>query len=392
MPDGADGADAATGRRRRRRGSRYRTLVATVALSLLAGALIGITAVSAPRPPPPDATDAPDAGAPVDARLSDGSVDGAVTLVTVDDDGAVSIVVLAADPLADLGTVLLVPTRLVTEVPGYGTLDLAEAFAFGGPTTVGVTLDNALQLALDETIVVDTDGWSSLAAWAGGIDVGTGAPLVGDAVVDHLAQRGPTTGELDVLPRVQAVFEGLFDAVAVLPERIDDVADGVDGIEVEDPERLRDILAWLAQARARDRTVTLTLPVLPLGAERDDRYRLDDDRAAAVLDERLAPWRTVDGPGGGVTLQVLNGNGRSGVGQQVAAALTPAGYQVRLTGNADRFTYDRTRIVLHDTDAARLGIARDIQDRLGVGDIERSGTPQSVVDVTIVVGADLPAP
>jgi hypothetical protein len=45
---------------------------------------------------------------------------------------------------------------------------------------------------------------------------------------------------------------------------------------------------------------------------------------------------------------------------------------------------------VYDDSTDQLAVARDIQERLGVGEIERSGTPQSVVDVTIVVGRDFP--
>ncbi len=404
--------------RRIRRRRLRRAAVATVLLAVLSALGVGMTIaltggfgvrsspIPAGEPVPPEGV----ASATVQTAAS------AVVLVTVDDGQAVSLAVLAVDPASELGSIVLMPLRLLSEVPGFGSLDLAEAFAFGGPDTVRVALDNLLLVDLDEVLVLDRVGWASLTARSEGIPVEVGrelpgdgsvigfapgpAVLDGDRVVDYLVLRAESSRELDALPQTQQVLEGLLDQVARAPERFGarasggfdevDVAGG--GLLVGDPARLQELLLELADARARDLVVTLTLPVAPLGAEPDDRYRLDDDRAPTVIEERLGPWSTREGPGAGIALQVLNGAGVPGVGQQVAERVTPGGYQVRLTGNAEHFDHPTTRIVLHDTDPAQVEIGRDLQARLGVGEIERSGTPQSVVDVTVIVGADfLPA-
>jgi polyisoprenyl-teichoic acid--peptidoglycan teichoic acid transferase len=161
-------------------------------------------------------------------------------------------------------------------------------------------------------------------------------------------------------------------------------------IRTADRELAAALLTELADARARERVTTLTLPVSPLGTGRDDLYRVDAARASQLIDERLAASRPTETAGAGRSLQVLNGNGIPGIGQQVAERLQPGGYRILLTGNADRFTHEVTRIVVYDDSAEQLAVARDIQERLGTGEIERSGTPQSVVDVTIVVGRDFP--
>jgi polyisoprenyl-teichoic acid--peptidoglycan teichoic acid transferase len=98
----------------------------------------------------------------------------------------------------------------------------------------------------------------------------------------------------------------------------------------------------------------------------------------------------VDASGTRMAVQILNGNARPGIGQDVADALADGRYRIVLTGNADRFTYRETRILIYSDDPTDLAAAQDISERLGVGVIERSGTPQSVVDVTIIVGADFP--
>ncbi len=89
-------------------------------------------------------------------------------------------------------------------------------------------------------------------------------------------------------------------------------------------------------------------------------------------------------------MEILNGNGAEAVGQDVAERLRGGGYRVVLTGNADSFDYETTLIVVYDDTPEQLAMAEDVRERLGVGEIQRSATPQSVVDATIVVGADFP--
>ena len=140
----------------------------------------------------------------------------------------------------------------------------------------------------------------------------------------------------------------------------------------------------------QQRLTTLTLPVVALGTGREDRYRLDGPRVEELVSDRLTAARPSGAVGDGHRVQVLNGNGVPRIGQRVAELLGDGGYRVVLSGNADRFDYERTRIILHAAGPGVLEVAEDVRRRLGVGEVERAGTPQSVVDLTIVVGADFP--
>jgi polyisoprenyl-teichoic acid--peptidoglycan teichoic acid transferase len=336
------------------------------------------------------------------------------TLVTVADgpDGpaATSIALLAVDRDSGQGTVLLVPTDTVADVPGYGSFRLGEAFGFGGGPLVGVSLDNLLGIRSDAVATVTGEAWAEVFAAVGGGEVTLAEPLVeraddgsgrtvlpagtSDAGPDELAAlltvRDPDELELDALPRAQAAIGTLLDRLVDDPSRLDALFEDGTAFDTANPDVVRTVLAELATARAAGDTTTLTLPVSPLGTGTEDAYRPDGDRIGGLVDQRLAASRPEPGVAGDRRLQVLNGNGEVGVGAAVAEVLQPAGYRVLLTGNADRFTYEVTRIVVFDEDPDTLAAARDIRSRLGVGEIERSGTPQSVVDVTIVVGDDFP--
>jgi polyisoprenyl-teichoic acid--peptidoglycan teichoic acid transferase len=322
------------------------------------------------------------------------------------DDGPLHVALFAHDREDGEGTVLFVPPSTMADVPGHGSFGVGEAFSFGGAPLLGVTLENLLGVRVDEVIGMTEAEWAALLERVGGFEVDVpsrldapdGEPrfqagqqaLDGPRLAEYLTIRAAGESELDVLPRLQRVLQGLLDTLAEQPHRFDDLfADGAPMLGVGDPEPARELLERLTEARAQGRLAMLTLPVSPLGSDRTDAYRVDADRLEQLIEERLAAARPGEQAGAGRSLQVLNGVGTPGVGQAVAELLQPGGYRVLLTGNADSFDHEDTRIVIYDDAEEQVDVARDIRDRLGVGSIERSGMPQSVVDVTIIVGEDL---
>jgi polyisoprenyl-teichoic acid--peptidoglycan teichoic acid transferase len=351
------------------------------------------------------------------AATDPGDPQPTVALLTYDEADpsglATGLVVLAYDRETQEGTILLVPVATIADVPGYGSFQLAEAHAFGQGPLVAVTLDNLLGLRLDGLARLSEADWATLLSRVGGFEVDVRSPVVdrsgqagetrfpagvqfldGPRLAEYLTARDDTETELESLPRVQQVLFGLLDRIALEPGLLDEAfADDASMIDTADPQQLRRLLAELATARARDEVTTLTLPVATLGSGRDDLYRIDTARLDQLVTERFSASRPAPGGAGADrSIQILNGNGVPGVGQQVAERLSAGGYRIVLTGNADRFDHPNTRIVIYGESPEELEIARDVQQRLGVGEIQRSGTPQSVVDVTIVVGADFPPP
>ena len=318
------------------------------------------------------------------------------------------LVVLAYDREAHEGTIVLVPTATIADVPGYGSFQLREAFALGDAPLVDVSLANLLGVRFDGAASLSVAGWSALLDRVDGYEVEVRSRLVestddgnvvrfepgeqhldGSRLAEYLTFRAEAETELETLPRVQDVLLGLFDRIAAEPELLETMfAERTTMIEGADPELVRTLFEQLASARADGRVTTVTLPVATLGSGREDSYRLDAPRAATLVGERLAASRPDEGAGVGRGVQILNGNGVPAIGQRVAERLSDGGYRIVLTGNADDFDYETTRIVIYGDSPEQLAVAEDVRDRLGVGEIQRSATTQSVVDVTIVVGAD----
>lgn len=405
-----------TGQRRERRQRRSR-----LAVRALAAILIGVPVVAAvvfgPR-----LVDRLTGGGPAgaaagdrEAPLTGGEVDPQPTAVLATFDerdpaaGASRVALLAYDRDAEAGTILLVPAATVADVPGHGLLPLRRAYGFGQGPLLGTTVENLLGVDLDQVVGVSQQGWASLFTRLGGLTVtlddrldrvdadGGGEIrfqpgeqfLDGPRVAELLTFEQAGESELEALTRTQTVLVGLLDLLAGDPALLDAVfEDGAPMLDAPDPAALRDLLGLLAGSRARDATTTFTLPVSPLGSGADDSFRLDAARAADLMADRLGASQPEGATATGTRLQVLNGNGRPGIGQRVAERLLPEGYRVVLTGNADSFDYDQTRILVYGDGREQLAAAQRIRDLLGVGVVEVSGSPQSVVDITIIVGAD----
>jgi polyisoprenyl-teichoic acid--peptidoglycan teichoic acid transferase len=318
--------------------------------------------------------------------------------------------VLAHDRSSGEGTVLLVPVSTVVDVPGFGSFTFEEAWRFGGPSLIGVTLDNLLGIRTDGVAAVSELEWQELLGRVGGVEVEVRAPVrASDGAVagqirfeagrqfldarraaEYLMIRGEGETEIDGLPRTQQIVLALLDALVADPALLDAIdAIGRELPTTAAPDRLGTVVGELAEARVDDRVVVLTLPVSPIGTSADDRYRYDGEVADSLVAERFGPSLR-EGAGVGRNVQILNGNGQPGVGREVTELLAEGGYRILLTGNADRFDHPTTRILIYDDTAEHLEVARDVRERLGVGVIERSATPQSVVDLTIIVGADFP--
>jgi len=86
----------------------------------------------------------------------------------------------------------------------------------------------------------------------------------------------------------------------------------------------------------------------------------------------------------GFRVEVLNGTGRPGLAAETARALRSRGIDVLRVGNADRFDYTRSVLVVRrrgpDIDTfARLIGCREVVEQL---------RPDDLVDATLVLGAD----
>jgi hypothetical protein len=87
-----------------------------------------------------------------------------------------------------------------------------------------------------------------------------------------------------------------------------------------------------------------------------------------------------------IRVQVLNGCGVRGLARRTANCLRSMGFDVRETGNADRYDYPQTQVVGRVNDAILPDI---VADSLGGGRISMDPDPDLVdVEVTVILGED----
>jgi polyisoprenyl-teichoic acid--peptidoglycan teichoic acid transferase len=320
------------------------------------------------------------------------------------------VMLLAVSRTTGQGTIVLVPPNVLAEVPGEGLLRLGDTLRDGDASLLELSLANLLGLHLDGAASISDRGWATLFNRIGGLtlDVPTQLVEVGDdgertvrfqpgvqqldgqRVAAFLTFRQATESELQRLPRVQQVLEALLDRMAEEPDLADRLFDGDMLLAGADAAEARFILESLAAARANDLLEVRSLQVSSVGSGDQVSYRINEARVEAMIDERLAESRPSTAGEGGRRLQVLNGNGIPGVGQQVAERLRPGGFRLVESGNAASFDVPATRIIIYRDDPDQLRAAREVQELLGVGQIEVSEVPVSVVDITIIVGRDFP--
>jgi len=116
-----------------------------------------------------------------------------------------------------------------------------------------------------------------------------------------------------------------------------------------------------------------------------ESFTIRRDEARSLLEHAMR-W-TLLGDEPRPRAEILNGTGEVGVTQEVAAVVVHEGVEVTLTGNLPGFGAATTQVVYYRNEDAAL--ARDLVSSIGVGSVAQAPRPVDVIDVTIVVGADL---
>ena len=319
-----------------------------------------------------------------------------------------SLTLMAIDRAGLHPLTVFIPTATLTEIPGYGYDSAGKAMALGRVPLTEITMENLLGIEIDHTMLVPDSMMSRLVDRAGGVSVTIKTPLMAQrganrlvpvfqpgtrrlncaTAVRFLQYVGPDEDELARFDRARAIWEGLFARYAgtEAPGLARIVAGfGSSLITDASPADVGAFFASFAGAGSDLRSYR-SLPVSAVGSGEETAFRMDQQRYDGDLGALLAPSRPAGATATPVRVQILNGNGEPEIGLQVAKLLVPAGFRIADTGNAANFGFRRTRIVAYSD--AGLPAARRIRALLGVGSIEIGRTPQSIVDVTVVVGAD----
>jgi anionic cell wall polymer biosynthesis LytR-Cps2A-Psr (LCP) family protein len=343
--------------------------------------------------------------------VADADLRPTVLVATYDDAGeaVTGVQLFSLEAETGRGAVVLVPTTMVADVPGYGLLPVGDAGEFGGVPLLELTIENQLGIAIDATVRVSEQDWAALFSRVGGFEVDVTQPLEeappsgatsrrfeagpqfldGPRLAELLTFELAGEDELTSFARVRQVLEG-FLRVAGTDDALDAVfEDGAPMLTMSDVEVVERTLRGLASPEANELVVLRTLPVTVLSSGDGVFYRLDDSRATEFVNDVLGGTeQVVEVASDGLRLEILNGNGAAGIGADVAALLVPLGHTVAITRNAENFDHPTTRVLLNRDDDDLVAAGQEIIDTLGVGRIEVSQVSSSIVDITVLVGAD----
>ena len=307
---------------------------------------------------------------------------------------------------------LMIPPSALTEIPGYGFDAISKSLSFGRIPLSDVTVENLLGVRVDHIEVVDDAAFARLIDRMGGIRIrvpgalmqpdgagrlvplfGAGEQkLSGKKTVSYLTFQGTDETELSRLARVQQVWEAMFapyagDKAAGLAKLIAGLGNGLDGDE--GVGRFARFLASFASVPSASRTYDV-VPVTPVGGGGDQgALRVDNRELEALVGKYLAG--SAPGIGPRPRLQLLNGNGTPEAGIAAAQRLVPEGFWLVDSGNARSFDFAETKIVVYVNDEATMAAAAEVRRLLGVGQVELSRSPNTSIDVTVVIGKDYPA-
>jgi hypothetical protein len=306
---------------------------------------------------------------------------------------------------------VLVPSRLLLDVPGAGRVPMSRALA-GSAEAPGQALTDALEVQVDATWTLDSRALAALVDRVGGVVVNVDADVtrgtqVGAAV---LVGAGPQQKLAGAQAAQFAQFLGADEPEAARLARQEQVLRAVLSALPDDPATIRTIVGDLpgapkgaaldAVARvvsasrlatAANELASTVLPTKEIDAGGAVvAYGLDDKAAAELVEARLAGARLPVASVGHVRVLVQNGVGAPGLGDSARSRLLKAGLRYAAGGNLPGFGQKESVVLLRDASSANRARGTAVARALGLGEssLRVSETAPTVADIVVILGED----
>jgi hypothetical protein len=188
---------------------------------------------------------------------------------------------------------------------------------------------------------------------------------------------------LDFVPEFFAESRSLYDSIPAFVKKNANLLD----TDASDRE-----LAGIWQTYAAlegDRLLAGIVPVKEFKFEDTTVHRVNQEKMPAFIKKYvMSPSTKKATTSKRYKVEILNGNGVPGIGEQVASKLDMNKFQVVNSANADSFEHPETVIIIYSDDSNVIKAAEQVKNSMEVGRIEVRDKTQDISDITIVVGKD----
>jgi LCP family protein required for cell wall assembly len=286
------------------------------------------------------------------------------------------------------------------------------AYAYGGPELVMDAVSHLLNVPVPYYVQTDFEGFSKIVDILGGIELTIEKEMVyedkaqnlyihltpgtqildGDKALQYVRYRDrlgdialvdPFKGEYDGRVERQrkfitAVAEKVFSPAVItkLPQLI---SQSLQIVKTNLPWNVTLSLAVNSGKFSPERITTAVLPGNSQVLNGAWYWIVNEQKAAQLVDTLI--W----GKPEPLKLTVLNGNGQSGIAQQVANMLREEGYEVVSLGNAQHFDFRETQIVVSEKDRHRVD---ELAALLDAAILVQTGDGQEAGTATVIVGGN----
>jgi hypothetical protein len=314
-------------------------------------------------------------------------------------------VLLAEDQHASTASITLLPSRLLVNVAGRGTMPLGRAFANPDSTVAAGTIADTLGVLVDNTWQLPSSAFVAMVDQLGGVTVdvdtqvivngqivvnaGPGQRLTGENALAYVSALTPDQDESVRLGHLRAVLRGVLSALPAQATARTTLLGSLGASSASSllPPALGDFLQGLGTDPDGE-----ILPVLTLDSGgATTSYRTDPaatkDYVARVLAASIPDTKGLPA----VRVFVFNGTGTPNLGARIRPKLVNTG--LNLVGSQNASTFDRTEslVVIKDSNPASRAAGKRVATALGLPQSALRVDPQSteVADVFVEVGSDL---
>lgn len=333
--------------------------------------------------------------------------------VTGDDGVAAANALVGVTPKETSAAVVLVPSRLLVDVAGTGSLPFGETVTLPERSAPAQALTDLLGVRVDDSWVLTERGLADLVDAVGGVQgevdvdvvetdadgketivVRAGSQRLGGlAAASYATYLGGDEPEQARLARFDDVFSAV---VASLPEDRAEITAAVqtagDGSQSTlDGVGLATRLSGLRAASAAGTLVSDVLPVTEIDTgDTVASYGLDSGEVAAMMRSLLPGALQTDTGGEVLRVLVENGVGTPGLVELARAKLVADGFRFVNGGNAADFGFDESAVIIPDGTEKSVRRGQRVAASLGLQEsaVSTSDRGQTVADVIVILGQD----